>query len=71
MMRPLREHNTGRGARHTAHRRPVTLSAVWGFSGRRAATLAEIAFKRKNRRAKDRLIASKTGYREGVWKIWA
>jgi putative endonuclease len=65
--RRVAEHNAGRGARYTASRRPVSLQAIWRFKSRKTAMQAESAFKRKNRPAKERAIAAKDEFRDGVW----
>ena len=67
VLRRIAEHNAGRGARYTASRRPVSLQAIWRFKSRKTAMQAESAFKRKNRPAKERVIAAEDGFREGVW----
>jgi len=55
--RRLAEHNTGRGARYTAGRHPVTLVAAWCFPDRGAAQRAEARFRRLSRAQKLALIA--------------
>lgn len=55
--RRLREHNSGRGARYTSGRRPVTLIGVWQFADRGAAQRAEARFRRLPRRTKLQRIA--------------
>ena len=67
--RRVREHNSGRGAQYTSARRPVILRAIWRFPDRQHAMRAEIAFKRQRRRAKERVIRSAEGYREGSWAM--
>ncbi len=57
VLRRLREHNTGRGARYTSGRMPVTLIGAWRFSDRSAAQRAEARFRRLPRRAKLHRIA--------------
>ena len=65
--RRVREHNAGRGARYTATRRPVAVQAVWRFPNRHVAMQAEIAFKRKRRKDKQRLVAAAGGFCGGQW----
>lgn len=56
--RRTNEHNSSkRGAKYTRARRPVSLIAAWEFDGRSAASVAEHAFKRLARGAKERLLA--------------
>jgi putative endonuclease len=55
--RRVSEHNSGRGARYTAGRRPVKLLGVWRFADRGAAQRAEARFRRLPRRKKLRHIA--------------
>ena len=51
--RRVAEHNGGpRGARYTRVRRPVALLHAWDMPDRSAATRAEAAFKRLNRKMK-------------------
>ena len=57
VLRRLREHNRGRGARYTAGRRPLTLIAAWEFPDQSAAQQAEASFKRLPRQKKLSLIA--------------
>lgn len=57
LARRLAEHNTGRGARYTAGRRPVRLVAAWRFPDRGAAQRAEARFRRLSRARKLALIA--------------
>ena len=66
--RRIAEHNAGRGARYTASRRPVSLQAAWRFKDRLSAMQAEGIFKRQGRQAKERAIASREGFRDGVWQ---
>jgi len=65
--RRVKEHNAGRGAKYTTARRPVTLHAVWRFPDHRSAIQAEIAFKRKQRPLKKRLIAAAGAFCQGEW----
>ena len=46
LARRVTEHNSGRGARYTAGRRPVALLAAWRFPDRGAAQRAEARFRR-------------------------
>lgn len=57
--RRVGEHNSGRGARYTAGRRPVELVAVWRFADQSAAQRAEARFRRLPRRQKLQHIAQK------------
>ena len=58
--RRLAEHNAGpKGARYTRARRPVQLLKAWDLPDRTAATRAEAAFKRLNRRHKLEVVAGK------------
>lgn len=50
------EHNTGKGARYTAGRRPVMLIAAWRFPDRRSAQVAEARFRRLSRAQKLALV---------------
>jgi putative endonuclease len=65
--RRVKQHNAGRGARYTSSRRPVTLQAVWRFPNHASALKAEMAFKKRGRPQKDRLIQAAKDYREGRW----
>jgi len=56
--RRLREHNTGRGSRYTAGRRPVWLVGAWRFSDRAGAQRAEARLRRLPRREKELLAAA-------------
>ena len=64
--RRIAEHNAGRGARYTAARRPVSWRAAWRYSDRPSAMQAEHLFKRRGRRAKERAIAAREGFRDGI-----
>lgn len=55
--RRLAEHNSGRGARYTAGRRPVRLVGAWAFENQSAAQRAEAQFRRLPRRDKLQHIA--------------
>ncbi|HET91771.1 MAG TPA: NUDIX domain-containing protein [Chloroflexi bacterium] len=55
--RRMAEHNTGRGARYTAGRRPVHPIAAWRFPDRGTAQRAEAHFRRLSREGKLTLIA--------------
>lgn len=59
LARRLSEHNSGRGARYTAGRRPVQLIGAWLFQGQGAAQRAEAQFRRLPRRQKLQRIAQK------------
>ena len=54
--RRVAEHNSGRGARYTAGRRPVTLLAAWRFPDQGAAQRAEARFRRLPRAQKLALV---------------
>ncbi len=69
--RRVTQHNAGRGARYTSTRRPVELRAVWRFPDQKTALQAELAFKRRGRPQKDRLIEAARDYREGEWELSA
>ncbi len=57
VQRRVGEHNEGpKGARYTRARRPVKLIKGWPLADRSAATKAELAFKRLNRRGKIRVV---------------
>ena len=71
VVRRVKQHNAGQGARYTSTRRPVALRAVWRFPDRTTALKAEIAFKRRGRPQKDRLIEAALDYREGTWDLSA
>lgn len=55
--RRVREHNSGRGARYTAGRRPVKLIGVWRFADQSAAQRAEARFRTLSRKEKLRRVA--------------
>jgi predicted GIY-YIG superfamily endonuclease/ADP-ribose pyrophosphatase YjhB (NUDIX family) len=57
LARRVSEHNSGRGARYTAGRRPVILIGAWPFADRGAAQRAEAQFRRLSRREKLQHIA--------------
>lgn len=61
------EHQAGRGARYTRAHLPVTLVAVWEFSDRPSAMVAEARFKRSNRQRKLRTIEQHAGLPGGRW----
>jgi len=56
--RRLREHNSGRGARFTRSRRPVTLVYQEGAANRAEALHRELAIKRLSRARKLALVRS-------------
>ncbi|GCF94041.1 hypothetical protein NRIC_19320 [Enterococcus florum] len=58
LSRRLTEHNAGTGAKYThpAKRRPVEMIHAESFETRSAAMKAEAAFKRLNRKQKDRYL---------------
>ena len=58
--RRLEQHNTGRGARYTATRRPVQLRYSQRCRNRSAALVRECQIKALARRAKEKLITSRT-----------
>jgi putative endonuclease len=55
--RRIAQHNTGRGATYTRHRRPVTLVYREDAPDRGTAMRRELAIKRLDRPRKERLIA--------------
>lgn len=55
--RRIAQHNAGRGAAYTSRRRPVTLVYREEVADRSAALRRELAIKRGDRSAKERLIA--------------
>jgi len=57
LARRVAEHNSGRGARYTAGRRPVAPLAAWRFPDRGAAQQAEYRFRHLRRTRKLALIA--------------
>ncbi|MEB3285405.1 MAG: GIY-YIG nuclease family protein [Candidatus Sericytochromatia bacterium] len=57
--RRLQEHQTGRGARYTRARRPVSLVTYWSFPTKHEAMSAEWAFKNLSRAQKMAQIAKK------------
>ena len=57
LTRRVVEHNSGRGARYTAGRRPVALLAAWRFPDRGSAQRAEARFRRLSRARKLALAA--------------
>lgn len=57
LARRVAEHNSGRGARYTAGRRPVALLAAWRFFDRGAAQRAEAHFRNLSRARKLALVA--------------
>ncbi len=67
--RRVKEHNTGRGARYTSIRRPVTLRGAWRCSSRKIAMQAETALKRKRRDDKLRLIQAAGEFRQAEWAL--
>ena len=60
--RRVTEHNSGRGARYTAGRRPVRLVAVWRLPDRGAAQRAEAQFRRLSRARKLALIEQRLSF---------
>ena len=54
--RRIGQHNSGKGAKYTASRRPVVLQAQWLIGNRSQALKAEYAFKRLPKVAKERCI---------------
>jgi len=69
LTRRVAEHNSGRGARYTAGRRPVALLAAWRFPNRGAAQRAEARFRRLSRTRKLALIAQELPL-EGAPHYW-
>ena len=63
VLRRLKQHNAGTGARYTSTRGPVTLLAYWGCAGQGDALRAERAFKALSRARKLRLVASQEAFR--------
>ncbi|MEA3340584.1 MAG: GIY-YIG nuclease family protein [Chloroflexota bacterium] len=59
LARRVAEHNSGRGARYTAGRRPVAPLAAWRFPDRGAAQRAEYRFRHLSRTRKLALIAQR------------
>ncbi len=57
VLRRLREHNSGRGARYTSGRRPVKLIGAWRFADQAAAQRAEARFRRLPRGQKLQRVA--------------
>jgi ADP-ribose pyrophosphatase YjhB (NUDIX family)/predicted GIY-YIG superfamily endonuclease len=56
--RRLREHNTGRGSRYTAGRRPVWPMGAWAFPDRSSAQQGEARLRRWSRQEKELLALS-------------
>ncbi len=50
------KHNSGKGARYTRSRRPVSLKALWSYVNKSEASKAEYAFKKLSKDEKIRLI---------------
>ena len=59
LLRRLKEHNSGRGARYTAGRGPVHLLGSWTFESQSTAQRAEARFRRLPRRQKLQHIAQR------------
>lgn len=57
----IRAHNSGKGAKYTKSRRPVTLAYYEEFATREEAMSRECAIKKLTRAEKEKLIAS--GYK--------
>jgi putative endonuclease len=53
----LARHNSGKGAKYTSGRRPVTLKAVWTFQNKVQASQTEFAWKQLPREKKLQLIS--------------
>jgi ADP-ribose pyrophosphatase YjhB (NUDIX family)/predicted GIY-YIG superfamily endonuclease len=53
--RRVREHNSGRGSRYTAARRPVWLTGCWRFTDRSSVQKAEARLRRLSHQEKERL----------------
>ena len=53
----LDKHNSGKGAKYTKSRRPVTFLASWKYESKSAASKVEYTYKRLSRDAKLRLIS--------------
>jgi len=56
--RRIAQHNTGKGARYTRGRGPLTLRRSWPQQSKSAALKAEFAFKRLSRAAKEARLAA-------------
>lgn len=59
--RRLKAHNSGKGARYTRSRRPVTLLYWEAFESKREAMSREAAIKRLTRKDKESLILGHAG----------
>jgi putative endonuclease len=62
VVRRFNQHNSGKGAKYTASRRPVTLLGTWMYIDRAAASQAELRFKRLRRTDKERIISNKSPF---------
>lgn len=69
LARRVAEHNSGRGARYTAGRRPVALLAAWRFPDRGSAQRAESRFRRLSRKRKLAIITQRLSF-EGSPCYW-
>lgn len=54
--RRLREHNSGKGAKYTRSKRPVSLLRTWGVFSHSIALKLEMRIKSMDRRKKDQLL---------------
>ena len=52
----IAKHNSGKGAKYTRSRIPVTLKAYWSYTTRSEASKAEYAFKKLSRGQKIKMI---------------
>ena len=57
--RRLAAHESGRGSRYTATRRPVEVAAAWTFGSRSEAMRAEVAVKKLTKPEKEALVAGR------------
>lgn len=60
----IRQHNTGRGAKYTAVRLPVSLKGAWQFPSHSLATKAEFAFKGLSRQKKLQYVENQLSFHE-------
>jgi ADP-ribose pyrophosphatase YjhB (NUDIX family)/predicted GIY-YIG superfamily endonuclease len=67
LARRIREHNSGRGSRYTAGRRPVWLAGAWHFDDRSSAQQAEARLRRLPHQEKEFLAMAGQPYMEAPY----
>ena len=56
IVRRVEEHNSGKGAKYTRARRPVSLRAAWAFSDKSSALREEHRIKKLSRSEKEKML---------------